>query len=223
MSPRASSPTFPPDDPRLPRPSHADSSHIARRRASSAPAHEVDLGEVELVDEAHALPEPPRSAPPPLPLPPAPRPSRPPFQVPIAVQVLPRRSALRRATIALASIVLALAIGAVAALIAQPRAASVDLASLAAKTTGALLPAPPRAPAPPAATNDIPVVNVASLPRASTGVVVGAAGHRLWIDGTLVAGWQATVPCGAHVVQVGSAGVPRTIEVPCGDQIIAAP
>jgi hypothetical protein len=246
MKPRASAPTFPPDDgdPRASRPSHADSSHIARRRASSAPAHEVQLGEVELVEEAPpssaarpvthlpapprspprpSLLPPPRSVPPPLPLPPSPRASRPVFQVPIAVRVLPRRRAFGTPTLALAGGAIALVVGSIVGLAFQPRASRVDFASFAAKTTSALIPAPARSAPPPAAPSEIPVVNVANLPRATTGLVVGADGHRLWIDGTLAASWQATVSCGAHVVQVGSAGTPRTLDVPCGDQIVAAP
>ncbi len=230
MKTRRSAPTFPPDDDaRVERPSHADSSHIARRRASSAPAHEVGLGEVELVDEApvRSVPPPIPSLPPPRPtLPSAPRASQPPFRVPIAVQV-PRRSWLHRPMMLLVLVGFALAIGAVGALITRPRDAQVDLASLSARTTSALLSAPsaaaPPAAAPPAATNEIPVVDVTKLPRPQTGTVIGAPGHRLWIDGTLAASSQASVACGAHLVQVGSAGTPRTIDVPCGDAVVALP
>jgi hypothetical protein len=71
----------------------------------------------------------------------------------------------------------------------------------------------PEAPAPP------PVTAVSSASRPSVATVVGAEGHRLWVDGHLAEGFTALVSCGRHVVQVGSAGTPREIDVPCGEEI----
>jgi hypothetical protein len=69
----------------------------------------------------------------------------------------------------------------------------------------------------------VPVVDVANLPRPRDGVVTGSPGHRLWIDGVLEPSWKVTLPCGSHVVQVGSAGAPRTVEVPCGSTVMVSP
>jgi hypothetical protein len=64
---------------------------------------------------------------------------------------------------------------------------------------------------------------VTSLPKAGDGTIVGAEGHRLWVDGKLAESWQAVVACGAHAVQVGSAGTLRKVDVPCGDSIVVPP
>jgi hypothetical protein len=69
----------------------------------------------------------------------------------------------------------------------------------------------------------IPVVDIATLPRPHTGVILGSPGHRLWIDGTLAPSWQTTVSCGPHTVQVGSAGAIRDVDVPCGTEINVQP
>src|SRR5207253_9472726 len=51
--------------------------------------------------------------------------------------------------------------------------------------------------------SDVPLVDVATLPRATDlGSVVGLPDHRLWIDGRLAPSWKALVPCGSHFVQV---------------------
>jgi len=71
----------------------------------------------------------------------------------------------------------------------------------------------PEAPAP------APIVEVVSVPRPSVGTVVGAEGHRLWVDGHLAEGFTAVVSCGHHLVQVGSAGTPRDVDVRCGQEI----
>ena len=76
-------------------------------------------------------------------------------------------------------------------------------------------------PLPPAAnaSGDVPMVSVDSLPRPNTGTVVGSPGHRLFIDGAVARGFSAVVRCGAHVVQVGSAGKARSVDVPCGAEL----
>ena len=63
------------------------------------------------------------------------------------------------------------------------------------------------------------------LARPGTGTVtVGPArpGHRVWIDEHLMAEESPasySVPCGRHLVQVGSHGTPQTVDVPCGADI----
>jgi hypothetical protein len=226
MSPRPSAPTFPPQD-ESERPSHADSSHVARRRLSSAPAHEVDVDEVELVDEEPpTLPSPSPPAPPtqmrvaasqprlsPLPLPP--RPSRPVFQVPLAPETVRRA---HRLLPPIAGVLAAAATGVVVAFLWPPSAPRQEA------PRAPLAPTPAAAPAVAAnSSRTVPVVDVAKLPRAREGVVIGAEGHRLWIDGALAPSWQAAVGCGPHVVQVGSAGAPRTVKVPCGESVTVSP
>jgi serine/threonine protein kinase len=52
-----------------------------------------------------------------------------------------------------------------------------------------------------------------------------AHGHRVWVDGR-VAAWSSgttiRVPCGTHVVRIGSAGESTSLVVPCGGTINAA-
>jgi hypothetical protein len=66
-------------------------------------------------------------------------------------------------------------------------------------------------------------VDVTNLPRPHDGVVTGSPGHRLWIDGALAPTWKVSLPCGSHLVQVGSAGAPRTVDVPCGSTVMVSP
>jgi hypothetical protein len=69
------------------------------------------------------------------------------------------------------------------------------------------------------AVSGVPTVDVDALPRPSTGTVIGAPDHRLFIDGHVAPAWKALVKCGGHVVRVGSAGKPQAIDVPCGGEI----
>jgi hypothetical protein len=197
-----------------------------RRRASSAPAHEVDPDEVELVDvEPPPLPSPSPFPPAPqpsvattqaTPLPLPPRPSRPVFQVPLAPEAVRRARGLLAP---LAGVLAAAATGTIVSFLWPPSAPRRE-----APVTAPLA-ATPAAPTITAArsANDVPVVDVAKLPRAKEGLVIGSEGHRLWIDGALAPSWQAPVACGAHVVQVGSAGVPRAVTVPCGANVTVSP
>jgi len=63
--------------------------------------------------------------------------------------------------------------------------------------------------------------------RTATGkITVGPAqpGHRVWIDGRLMGEESPSsyvVPCGRHVVQVGSRGSPQTLDVACGAEVEA--
>jgi hypothetical protein len=84
-------------------------------------------------------------------------------------------------------------------------------------------PPPPTATPVPEAPATVPVVAVSSLPRASVGTVIGAEGHRLWVDGHLADDFTAVVACGRHVVKVGSAGTPKDVDVPCGEGVTVLP
>ncbi|MBL9112653.1 MAG: PEGA domain-containing protein, partial [Myxococcales bacterium] len=46
--------------------------------------------------------------------------------------------------------------------------------------------------------------------------------HRIFFDGRVVGETPASVevPCGKHTVQLGSAGTSRTLELPCGQEIV---
>jgi serine/threonine-protein kinase len=61
--------------------------------------------------------------------------------------------------------------------------------------------------------------------RPSTGTLtVGPArpGHRIWIDDRLMGEESPSsylVPCGKHVVRVGSRGSPQSLDVPCGADV----
>jgi hypothetical protein len=71
----------------------------------------------------------------------------------------------------------------------------------------------------------MPAVSVQNLPRVATGTVslaAVAASHRLYIDGRLAGGATATVSCGRHVVRVGAHGASRSVNVPCGQEVVVA-
>lgn len=61
------------------------------------------------------------------------------------------------------------------------------------------------------------------MSSASTGTLrtADSGGHRVWIDGHLVGNTPQSfeVPCGHHVVRVGSGGQPQMTEVPCGGEV----
>jgi serine/threonine-protein kinase len=85
-----------------------------------------------------------------------------------------------------------------------------------------------------ASTEPPPVkVPAAVEPSASTGVGSqsgelstegSAAGRRVYVDDRVMGQTPAafTVPCGAHKVQVGSAGQPQTVVVPCGGRVVVS-
>ena len=69
----------------------------------------------------------------------------------------------------------------------------------------------------------VPTVSVQSLPQVGVGTVslaAVAASHRLFVDGRVAEGGSAVVKCGPHLVQVGSRGVRRTVEIPCGQEVV---
>jgi serine/threonine protein kinase len=51
-----------------------------------------------------------------------------------------------------------------------------------------------------------------------------AAGRRVYVDDRVMGQTPSafTVPCGAHKVQVGSAGQPQTVVVPCGGRVVVS-
>jgi hypothetical protein len=233
-SARALAPTFPSDDAATGEaPSHADTSHVARRRVASAPAHELDLDEIELFDDAPApfpplLTIPPRSSrPPPLPVLVPAIPSLAPFDLPLATGRPPKPRSRALPFVASTLAIVALAALGLWARQTRPR----DTSPVAAAPVAAAPPAPvtltPASEPTPATIGAAPVTNevVPAVPAApaTSGVVLGSLGHRLWIDGALAASWQESVSCGSHVVQVGSAGTPRTVDVPCGGEITVSP
>ncbi len=72
----------------------------------------------------------------------------------------------------------------------------------------------------------VPTVDVSSLPRAPVGTLslaANAAGHRLFVDGTLVSHGSAVVSCGKHLVKIGSKGRMETVDVPCGADVVVGP
>jgi hypothetical protein len=203
-SARASVASFPPaNEAGGRRPSHADSSHIARRRASSA--HEVGLDDVQLVDEVDAL------------------------DLQKTVKLSPPAS--RRPRLMPAAVVCSALVGGGIALFARPEPTRViptptptstsTSTSTSTPTSTSTSTSTSTAPSTPSA--GIPVVDIATLPRPRTGVILGSPGHRLWIDGALVRSWRTTVACGPHTVQVGSAGAIRDVDVPCGAEINVQP
>jgi hypothetical protein len=74
-------------------------------------------------------------------------------------------------------------------------------------------------------TNEATAVPVQNLPRVASGTIslaAVAASHRLFVDGRVAEGASATVTCGRHLVQVGSRGARRYVNVPCGQEIVLA-
>ena len=75
------------------------------------------------------------------------------------------------------------------------------------------------------ASSDIPTIAVQSLPVAENATISLAAvagSHRLFVDGRLAATGSALVSCGQHIVQVGSRGVRRRVNVRCGQELVVA-
>lgn len=64
----------------------------------------------------------------------------------------------------------------------------------------------------------MPSVDIASLPVASTGRILGARGRRLVVDGVVVSGEAAIVQCGKRAIKVGKRKA-RMIDVPCGGEV----
>jgi hypothetical protein len=215
-------------------------SHVARRRISSAPAHEVELEELELLDELELIEEPKPNEGLRALAAPAGAPSwQPPSIAPLAMDAPskiapiwappPAASRSWRRPIVAGVAVTLLAAGIAAGAFLRPggagsperigRTERTEPAAAASPVVLAAAPAPVEASPAPA----VAVVDVATLPRPHEGTILGAHGHRLWVDGHLVDGSTAVVACGRHVVQVGSAGTPRDVSVPCGDAVAVLP
>ncbi|HEY2513287.1 MAG TPA: hypothetical protein VGI39_20605 [Polyangiaceae bacterium] len=218
----------PPTPPRAPNPSLRDLARVSHVSAPPPPPYARPQASVSAIRARSTIP--PSFPPPAVELDVIPS-SRAPFEVPLTERV---RAARRRPWFAgVAVAVAAAAVGAWAMLGTTSRVEAPVAASPSPETPHAAAPAsppevsatPPATPATPAPpqTAGIPSMDVAQLPRSKDGTVIGAEGHRLWIDGSLKESWQATVKCGPHVVQVGSAGTPRNVDVPCGTEIRVAP
>jgi hypothetical protein len=76
-------------------------------------------------------------------------------------------------------------------------------------------PRPAQAAAPAAS---VPTVDVATLPRPTTGTIVHISKRRILVDGAPIRGGSTTVSCGVHTMKIGSAK-PRPFDVPCGGTI----
>ena len=80
------------------------------------------------------------------------------------------------------------------------------------------------APTPTPAVVPAPAPALASA-SVSSGTILAppaARHHRIWIDGEVAVwsnGSSLSVPCGPHVVRIGSGGVSQSIEVPCGGRV----
>jgi hypothetical protein len=73
--------------------------------------------------------------------------------------------------------------------------------------------------------SDIPTMSAQALPRVESGTIslaAVAASHRLFVDGKVVESGSQVVSCGTHLAQVGSRGVRRYVNVPCGQEIVLA-
>ncbi|MGO8995554.1 MAG: hypothetical protein ACLQVI_19775 [Polyangiaceae bacterium] len=192
-----------------------------RRRISSLPAHEVELDETELLEgwpeDSGPIPAPATvGAWQPPSLAPLAMDSTTPSDLDDAAAVSRSQSRSRRRSLttggAVALLAFSLAVGATLRT-DWVRADPGESAELSAAA------APPETA--PAAEPLVTVPVVVRSPPATVGTVVGAEGHRLWIDGRLAESFTAVVACGHHVVQVGSAGEPRDVDVPCGEEITA--
>ena len=92
-----------------------------------------------------------------------------------------------------------------------------------ATSAAAALPAPAPSPVAPRAklapNQDVPLVDVSSLPRAPLGTIVTTSRGALIVDGAYVAGRSVVVKCGKHTARVGWRGRTKTVEVPCSGEV----
>jgi hypothetical protein len=63
-----------------------------------------------------------------------------------------------------------------------------------------------------------------STPTSTSGILVAPAlskGRRVFVDGKSIGEGpgELTAPCGSHEVRIGSAGKPRTVDIPCGGKL----
>jgi hypothetical protein len=100
-------------------------------------------------------------------------------------------------------------------------AQAVISAAAAAPVVATRAPDAPFTATPPA----VPAVAVQNLPRVAAGTIslaAVAASHRLFVDGKIAPTGSTVVSCGSHVVQVGSRGARRRVDVPCGQEVVVA-
>ena len=197
-------------------------SHVARRRVWTEAAADLELEDLELLDEAADDSSPVAASMtgtamwPPSSLAPLAMDAAPPMSVPLRAPTT--SGAWKRRTTRTGGAVVMLTLGiAIAGVLGTD-----GLGAESSAAVGGVASAPVVAPAyeAPAA---VPVVTVSMLPRTPEGTIVGAEGHRLWIDGRLATGFIEVVACGRHLVKVGSAGTPREVNVPCGDEVAVTP
>jgi hypothetical protein len=203
-------------------------SHVARRRVS---AEAVELEDLELLDEVAEDSRPlaaSMTAPamwPPSSLAPLAMDTAPPMPVPLRAPPMPvplraptTSGAWKRRATRTGGAVAMLTLGiAIAGVLGTDGLGAETSAAVRSVATAPLVAPVHEAPA------AVPVVTVSMLPRAPEGTIVGAEGHRLWIDGRLATGFIEVVACGRHLVKVGSAGTPREVNVPCGDEVAVTP
>ena len=160
-----------------------------------------------------------------------------PFNVPTMASVPPPRPSKGRSPWPLAVAILACGVGVAAFLLrvapsmgtGGAESAGTNVTQSAASYVAPPLPVATAVSTPSAVEAVAPVAPAADTTapigptKAATGTVVGAEGHRLWVDGRLMPDWRADVDCGEHLVQVGSAGTPRSVDVRCDSEVIVSP
>lgn len=85
----------------------------------------------------------------------------------------------------------------------------VDPAKLPTQPANVPLPVPANFPTP----SDVPTTGTVRLERPATP-------GRVWIDGKKVTAMSALVECGAHQVKIGARGRVRSVQIPCGGEIL---
>jgi len=136
-------------------------------------------------------------------------------------------SPIRRRSIALAAALAS--IGGLAAAYVAVRSDGTSATAAAPTEISIPVPAPIPMPVPTpihASASQVALLADAASPAPTTGEIVtpsSAHGHRVWVDGRIAAwssGATLRVPCGTHVVRIGSAGESRSLVVACGARVI---
>jgi serine/threonine-protein kinase len=142
-------------------------------------------------------------------------------RAPLSVSVTP---SARHPLVALAAALGAIAVLGAAYLV--PRGGTPET-STEPTTLSVVAPAVNPAGAPPLSPRPIADADTSlfAVPASTTGEIVtpaSAHGHRVWVDGRIAAwssGVTLRVPCGTHVVRIGSAGASTSVDVPCNGRI----
>jgi len=108
------------------------------------------------------------------------------------------------------------ALGAVAAAVESARTRVVEQWESDARTAEKQPATTSKTEAPPV--RKVPTTGNVKTPRV-------AQGRRIFVDGTVqgVAPATVVVACGKHIIKVGSNGTPRTVDVPCGSDVMVLP